>query len=236
VDVSHSGHDSIELLAAAFIVVGGAIFTGISFLSRPARPGPAAFAPTSRADAGAVRDGITPAVGRSLALIAAGLSAGAAVIHLVAAPTHYLEIGDLAAGFLASAAFQGWWAVRALGELSRRIVDVGIVVNVAIVAAWAWTRTVGLPIGEFAGGPEPIGLPDAVCTAFELLLIGVLLAVRSGSDAAIERRDRARTVAAIAIVPVLGLVVVLTSLSAVAIADGLDHGFSVPGSGHIAGH
>jgi hypothetical protein len=234
--VSDAAHNSIELLAAAFIIVGGAIFTGISFLSRPARPGPAAALPSSR-DA-RVRNlaGDTPAVGRSLTLIAAGLSGGAAVIHLVAAPSHYVEIGGLAAGFLASAAFQGWWAVRALGGLTRRHVDLGIVVNVAIVAAWVWTRTVGLPVGEFAGGPEPIGLPDAACTAFEVLLVGVLALVRSGSDVVLAERRWARSAAAIAIVPVLGLVVVLTSLSTVDIADGLDHGFSLSTAGHVAGH
>ncbi len=235
--MSHGGHDTIELIAAAVIVIGGAIFTAISFLSRPARSGPAAFPATTPSPRATTSDrDDAPAVRRSLALIAAGLSAGAAVIHLVAAPSHYLEIGDLAAGFLASAAFQGWWAVRALGGLSRRLVDVGIVVNVAIVAAWAWTRTVGLPLGAFAGGPEPIGLPDAVCTLFELLLVGVLLVERTGSGVLLARRSWARSATAIAIVPILGLVVVLTSLSAVAIADGLDHGFSLPGSGHIAGH
>jgi hypothetical protein len=235
--VSHAGHDTIELIAAVVIVIGGALFTAISFRSRPARSGPAAF--DARASRGRVatpnRDD-APAVRRSLTLMAAGLSAGAAVIHLAAAPSHYLEIGDLAAGFLASAAFQGWWAARAVGGLSRRLVDVAIVVNVAIVAAWAWTRTVGLPLGPFAGGPEPMGLPDAVCTLFEVLLVGVLLVERSGTGFLLAPSGRARSATAIAIVPVLGLVVVLTSLSAVAIADGLDHGFSLPGSGHIAGH
>ena len=98
----------------------------------------------------------------------------------MAAPPHYAEIGDLAAGFVAAAAFQGWWALRARGGLTLRLIDVGIAANVAIVAAWAWTRSVGLPVGELAGGPEPVGFPDAVCTAFEVLLVGVLLVAGQG--------------------------------------------------------
>jgi len=227
-----SGHELIEAIAAAVIVVGGAIFTAISFLTRPARTGPAAQrVPAPR------RPDAAPAVRRSLVVIMAGLSAGAAVIHLVAAPSHYLEIGDLASGFVIAAGFQAWWAVRALGMLSRRLVDVGIVVNLAIVAAWAWTRTVGLPIGELAGSPEPIGLPDAACAAFELLLIGLLVVCRRDLDVVAAGRSWAGPLASIAVVPVLGLVVVLTSLSTVAIAAGLDHGApsGAPGQ-HIAGH
>jgi hypothetical protein len=230
--MGHSGHELIEAIAAAVIVIGGAVFTAISFLTRPARTGPAAFCVPEppRPDA-------APAIRRSLVLIMAGLSAGAAVIHLVAAPPHYLEIGDLASGFVIAAAFQAWWAVRALGGLTRRLVDIGIVVNVAIVVAWAWTRTVGLPVGELAGSPEPIGLPDAACSVFELLLVGLLVVCRRGLDVEAARRSWARPLASIAVVPVLGLVVVLTSLSMVALAAGLDHGApsGAPGQ-HVAGH
>ena len=127
--------------------------------------------------------------------------------------------------------------MRARGGLTLRLIDVGIAVNLAIVAAWAWTRSVGLPIGEFAGGPEPIGFPDAVCTAFEVVLVGVLLVARSGLDGVVVGRSWARPAASIAVVPVLGLVLVLTSMSAVAIANGLDHGGTGQGtSGHVAGH
>jgi hypothetical protein len=37
-----------------------------------------------------------------------GLSAGAVVIHLIAAPHHYREIGDLAAWFLMAAGREPW--------------------------------------------------------------------------------------------------------------------------------
>src|SRR5689334_6457798 len=165
-DLGHASHDTVETIAAAVVVIGGAIFTAMSYRTRPARSGPVASAFPAAAPSDG-RDGApstvrriaaadTPAATRSIAVMMSALSAGAAVIHLAAAPPHYAELGDLGAGFLVSAAFQAWWAFRILGGASRRLVDLGIVVNVAIILAWAWTRTVGLPIGEFAGGPEPV--------------------------------------------------------------------------------
>src|SRR4051812_7916663 len=171
-DLGHAGHDTIETIVAAIVVIGGAIFIAMAYRARPARSGPAASSSHRAVGADA------PTVSQSLQWVMAGLSAGAAVIHLVAAPGHYRELGDLGAGFLIAAAFQAWWAVRCVGRPSRVLVLIGIVGNLAIVAAWAWTRTVGLPIGEFAGAAEPIGFPDAACAAFELLLVA-LLVVRS---------------------------------------------------------
>lgn len=231
-DMGHAGHETVEIIAAVLVVVGGAIFTVLSFRTRPARSRPAAFLvpPPAPRDA-------DPAAARSLALMMAGLSGGAAVIHLAAAPSHYAELGDLGAGFLVSAAFQAWWALRCLAGPSRRAIDVGIVVNLGIVAAWTWTRTVGLPIGEFAGRAEPIGFPDGASVVFEIVLLVLLVARRLGVHLGLERRAAGRSLAAAAVVPVLGLVLLLTSLATVAIAEGLDHG--APGgapAGHVAGH
>jgi hypothetical protein len=239
IETTQGGRELVETIVAMVVVVGGMVFSVITFLTNPARRGPDASAhvPGAPADAARPDPEAVRAVGRSIARIAATLSGGAAVIHLVAAPPHYAEIGDLASGFVAAAAFQAWWALRARDGLTPRLIDVGIAVNVAIVAAWAWTRSVGLPVGGLAGGPEPVGFPDAVCTAFEVLLVGVLLVARSGLDAAVIGRSWARPAASIAVVPVLGLVLVLTSMSAVAIASGLDHGGIGRGtSGHVAGH
>src|SRR5215212_985854 len=236
-EMAHGSHAAIETIAAAVIVVGGAIFTWLSYRSRPAPPGPAASVLAGR-NAGDGDLGAGPAVIRILT----GLSAGAAVIHLVAAPGHYQELGDIGAGFLVAAAFQGWWATRAWNGLSRRVAIVGIVVNIAILAAWAWTRTIGLPIGEFAVGPEPVGFPDTACAAFEIALVALLatrwIAALPALGAATARsRAVARSLASIAVVPTLGLVLVLTSLATYAIANGLDHGVP-PGSsaGHSASH
>lgn len=221
------GHELLHLVAAVVLVAGGAAFVLASIRRR------------SRADPSVATSPTTARVGRSLAVMCAGLSAGAAIIHLVAAPHHYEELGDLGAGFLAAAVFQGVWAMACLSGPSTRTRRLGIVVNAAIILVWAYTRTVGLPIGEFAGAPEPVGFPDAAAVVFELLLIAGLVDMQSRPFDAEPAHAAARTIASIAIVPVLGLTILATSLATVAIANGLDHGNTAgaPMHGsHPAGH
>ena len=230
--MDHLSHDSVERLAALILVIGGAMFIVLSLRTRPVRPGSAASS-ISNVPRGAAA---TPSVRRSLVLVMAGLSAGAAVIHLVAAPSHYAEIGDLAAGFVAAAAFQAGWIRWCLAGPSKRTVLIGIAGNLAIVAAWAWTRTVGLPVGEFAGAPEPVGYPDTASVVFELLLVAGLLVRHLGIDLALSRRAAVRTLASVAVVPVIGLVLVFTALATVAITTGLEHGVpdGMPMAHHMA--
>ena len=232
-------HDSVEWLAAAILVIGGGVFVALAARARRGRLAAATLGPGGGTSPrlAAADDVAAPSIRRSLDVMLAGLSAGAAVIHLVAAPSHFAEIGDLAAGFLISAAFQSLWARWCLAGPSRRAVAIGILGNLAIVAAWAWTRTVGLPVGELAGTAEPIGFPDAASVAFELILVAGLLVRRRSPDVAPARHAVARTLASIAVVPVIGLVVVLTSLATVAIASGLEHGApDAHGAVHVAGH
>jgi len=234
--MDHVSHEAVERLAALILVVGGAIAVAASIRARSVHPGPAASV-TFHASSAADADGGPPSVTRSLALILAGLSAGAAVIHLVAAPPHYAEIGDLAAGFVAAAIFQGVWVRWCLAGPGARAAWVGIAGNLGLVLAWAWTRTVGLPFGGPGTGPEAVGYPDGLAVVFELLLVGGLAARliadrRPARDAGRPVRSGMRAVASIAIVPVVGLVLVLTSLATVAIAAGLEHGG--PTDGHPA--
>ena len=51
-----------------------------------------------------------------------------------------------------------------------------------------WSRTIGLPFGPEPGEAEAVGIPDAVCTATELVLIGGVIALwRGGGDRALSR-------------------------------------------------
>jgi hypothetical protein len=227
------GHDTVELIAAIVLVVGGGIVTARMFLTRPARHG--AVAPAIQGSGLGAAHAELPTLRRSFALILAGLSAGAALIHFAAAPSHYVELGDLGAGFIVAAAFQAAWTRWCLAGPSRRTAIVGIAANLAIVGAWTYTRVFGLPVGPFAGGPEPVGFPDAASVVFELLLVIGLLAGLVGIDVGVGRRRALRELASIAVVPVVGLVIVLTSLATVAIAAGLDHGVGGQhGAVHVA--
>jgi hypothetical protein len=213
-------HDSLERSLALVLVVGGSLFTLNALRLRPAtsRTGRSSGVVPSATDA------TTPSVGRSLVVVMAGLSAGAAIIHLVAAPPHFAEIGDLAAGFVIAAIFQAAWIRWCLAGPSRNAIAVGIVANVAIVAAWAWTRTVGLPDAAGVLRPEAIGYADAASVVFEVLLVAALVVRWLGVDTRASAIPGARTAASIVIVPALSLVLVVTSLATAAIVTGQDHG------------
>lgn len=165
-------------------------------------------------------------------MILAALSLGAAVIHLAAAPAHYIELGDLGAGFLLAAAFQGIWAHGALRNRSNRMAWLGIVGNFVIILAWFWTRTIGLPFGPNAGVPEHVGLPDGAATVFEVLIVVGLAARVRGFEAKVLRRlaTTRRSVLAVALAPTLGLILLTTTFATVEIAAGHEHGDSAESS------
>jgi hypothetical protein len=113
----------------------------------------------------------------AVTVIASGLSFAAAAVHNAAIGAHFADDPRIGAAFVAMAVFQAGWAVLYLALPTSAVAAIGLVVNDVIVIAWGWSRTVGLPIGSHAGGPEPIGFQDLVATLLEVLLI-VVLAVR----------------------------------------------------------
>lgn len=123
---------------------------------------------------------------RGLERGAAALSFAAGGLHLMAGPAHLEEWWAYGLFFFVAAAAQvgyglllatrgiegwgGWAAVRG------RVYLVGVVGTVAIIALWAVSRTVGLPLGP-ASEPEGIGALDAASKAVELALVALLLAL-----------------------------------------------------------
>lgn len=136
-----------------------------------------------------------PAPERGLERWAAGLSFLAAACHVIAFPGHATEWWAYGLFFSGSALAQagyglvlvtrgievggGWPAVR------RRVYWIGIVGNLAIVALWAATRTIGVPLGPERGEVEAVGGLDVLSGLAEVglaALLGVLL--RRGRPAA----------------------------------------------------
>ncbi len=231
---SNGGHDLIHWVAAAVLIAGGIVAVGLSAwagLGRGGGGGGRLTAPAGADEAATViRHGATHA-----AIVLAGLSACAGFIHLAAAPGHFADLGDIASGFVAAGAFQLAWGYAALGgrhrPMSRRLRAAGIVGNAAIIGTWLVARTAGVPIGHV----DPIALPDAAATTFEVLVVIGLAAALI--PAPLRRFTRGRAVAILAplaIVPVLGLAIVVTSLAALAIAAGADHGPPADGPAHSA--
>ncbi len=222
------GHALVENVAATFLLVGGGAILLRAAYDRTMRSGRLAVAYDEREpwgpprNGGASRRSSVRAVRRFETVVAAGLSLAAAAIHLAAGPGHVTSLGDLGLGFYWAALFQAAFAIAVCAyPSSRRLAWTGLGVNLALIGAWAWSRTVGLPLI----GPEALGIADGTTVAFELGLMGVLTARLLDLDARLvvgRSVGAVRSVATSGSVAVLG-VVLLSTLIAVADA-GHGHG------------
>jgi hypothetical protein len=144
-----------------------------------------------------------PAYRPEPAVAAALLSAGAAAIHASAAGPHFAEHLLIGALFVVTALAQAAWAALALTAPSGRLLAAGAVGNVGVVAAWAMSRTVGLPFGPEAWVPEPVAALDLAATSFEIVVVAACILVlgAGGPYAAVGgvAAKRFATVGAIAI-------------------------------------
>jgi hypothetical protein len=224
-------HELVHWVAAVVLVIGGAAAILLSARASRRERLIAVAAPIPVT----TRPGATGSVELSLGVILATLSLGAAAIHLAAAPSHYVELGDIGAGFLVAAALQAWWAHAILGEPARRTLLAGAAINVGILVAWLVSRTAGLPVGPTPGVAEPLGLPDGASTAFEALIVALVAIRASDLDRWLTSRCAiVRPLLAVGVVPVVGLVVLTTSLASLAIVAGADHGMPHADGGHAA--
>jgi len=96
-------------------------------------------------------------------------STAAAGVHAAMAPSHLEHQVPAGVFFLVSAALQAGWAGSLVLGASRRTAWVGATANLALVALWALSRTVGLP----GLPPEPVGPWDLACVAWELVVVVV---------------------------------------------------------------
>jgi hypothetical protein len=113
------------------------------------------------------------AVGRRAvpSILPAILSIGAGVIHAAVVPEHLAEEWSFGAFFILVAVFQIAWAIAVVLRPSAIVATTGAVANGAIVALWALSRTIGIPIGPEAWTPEPVSTLDVAATLMEVLLV-----------------------------------------------------------------
>ncbi len=118
---------------------------------------------------------MNPKSSQLLLSTAALLSVAAAVIHVWVMPEHFEEWWGYGMFFLVAALTQALYAIVLLRTPTPTLLRVGIIGNVAIVALWVVTRTIGIPIfGPHAGEIEAIGAIDVASKLVEVLLIVVL--------------------------------------------------------------
>jgi hypothetical protein len=101
----------------------------------------------------------------------AAASAAASAIHVAVCPAHFHEATAFGLFFILAATLQAAWAVLILRQPSRALLTLGAVGNLAAVAVWAMSRTVGVPIGPTAWRPEAVTATDSLATALELAII-----------------------------------------------------------------
>jgi hypothetical protein len=161
-------------------------------------------------------------------LIAAAL-VGSAAIHAAVVPEHLAEWPAAGAFFAMLTAGQLVAAIAVVAGPSRAGAAAAAMTSVLPLLVWAWSRTVGLPIGPDPGTPEAIGLPDCVSAALETVsLLAALLMLRASGWL---RRPRLSTH-----ITAFALVTVMASVSLAITATGAIWPDVLGGSGMAAGH
>jgi hypothetical protein len=101
----------------------------------------------------------------------AAASVAVGVIHALVVPEHLEEWWLFGTFFVVCAIFQVAWAAAWMVSPTPGLAGAAIVGNGAIVAVWASSRALGLPIGPEPWMAEPIGTLDLLATGLELFIV-----------------------------------------------------------------
>ena len=149
------------------------------------------------------------------AIAMASIAAGA--INIAAAATVGRDSAQNLAFFVVVAVAQLAWGAVALARAPRWWLALGAMGNLMVVATWVVSRTVGLPVGDYAGIALPVGFPDGLATALEVVTVvgAAALLVRGRGPARSPARSPGVTVAAALVIGALGLVGVAAQAGAI---------------------
>jgi hypothetical protein len=167
--------------------------------------------------------------GTILRYCVAGLMLGAAGIHFAMMGEHAGVSWTHGLFFATVAWLQVAIAAAIILRPSRTVVLVGIGINVATLAVWVLSRTVGIAIGS-DGSPEAWGTVDIVCATFEGLAVvasGLLLSRRFA-----RRPVSAEVGGGTAAFIGLAVVAVTAFVFSPALANGASGGVSADGHQH----
>jgi hypothetical protein len=112
------------------------------------------------------------------AIALASIAAGA--IHIAAAATLGSDSAQNLAFFAVVAAAQIVWGAVALARAPRWWLALGAAGNLIVLATWVVSRTIGLPVGEFAGVTLPVGFPDGLAAVLETVIVLGAVALLAG--------------------------------------------------------
>jgi hypothetical protein len=128
------------------------------------------------------------------------------LIHIGAAVDHFGEFPLYTVVFTVLATVQIGWAATILRHPSRRVLLFGCAFNVGVIALWAASRTIGVPIAPRAWVPETVGVADLVETIGETVIVVAALSLVMSPRLPVARRVTER------VAPVLLLVLLLSAL------------------------
>jgi hypothetical protein len=111
----------------------------------------------------------------TLLLLIAALAVTGGLIHIGAGVDHFQEYPPYTVAFTILAGTQIGWAAMIVRRPSDRLLLFGCVFNLAIIALWVASRTVGVPIAPQPWVPEAIGVADAIETVGEIVVVFALL-------------------------------------------------------------
>jgi hypothetical protein len=113
----------------------------------------------------------------TLLLLIAAVAVTGGLIHIGAAVDHFSEFPLYTLVFLLLASAQIGWAAMLVGHPSERVLPFGCAFNLAVIALWIASRTIGVPIAPRAWVPETVGVADLVETVGESVIVVALLSL-----------------------------------------------------------
>jgi hypothetical protein len=128
-----------------------------------------------------------------LLVLTAVASAAGGAVHALVCPEHFHEAVAFGVFFAVVSAAQLSAAIVLVARPSRRILTAIAFGNAAVIAVWAVSRTIGVPIGPTPWQPEAIGGADKLAVLLEIAVVTAswrLLATRvaTTTDGAGRRR------------------------------------------------
>ena|SRR2546427_3097427 len=121
-------------------------------------------------------------------LFVAALAFTGGLIHVGAAVDHFDEFPLYALVFGALAAAQIAWAAMLLRRPARTLLLLGCAFNLAVIAVWISSRTVGVPIAPRPWVPEPVGVADLIETVGEAVIVIAALSVAMSPQLPVAQR------------------------------------------------
>jgi hypothetical protein len=169
--------------------------------------------------------------------VAAFASIAAGAIHIEAARTLGRGDSQTFAFFAAVAAAEIVWGLVALVRAPRVWLVLGALGNAAVVTTWLVSRTVGLPVGEFAHEVLPVGYADVLATILGVVTIvgAATLAIRGSSPTRALASARGFALVAAIAIGLLALSGVMSQADAFS-GSGGGSGTNAPAGGAYGGY